>query len=251
MGSMRKPFQGVLNIIRFNWHFYLIAFFIILFINIFSFLNPSIKTLIDIVSFIIFSSILLSLLVSYYIYDVSNLYLLKWINKENNEKIIVNIHAGFDETSCLLKSKFKNSELFVYDFYNPIHHKEVSIKRARKAYPPFKNTINTTTTHINLLNNSADKIFVVLAAHEIRNEQERILFFKELFRIIKPLGEIYIVEHLRDFPNLIAFNFGYFHFFSKKSWVNIFKKVSLELKSETKITPFISSFILQKNDTTY
>ena len=29
MENLRKPFQGILNIVRFNWHFYVLAAFFI------------------------------------------------------------------------------------------------------------------------------------------------------------------------------------------------------------------------------
>ena len=97
-----------------------------------------------------------------------------------------------------------------------------------------------------MLDNSADKIFVIFAAHEIRNEQERLDFFKELKRVIKPTGEIFITEHLRDVPNFLAYNIGFLHFYSKLNWFQVFELTGLSLKSEQKITPFISTFTLTK-----
>ena len=148
METLRKPFQGVLNIIWFNWHFYVKALgsiFLLFFIA--NQLNHSFQTLFYIVSFLVLIATFISLITSFYIYDISDLYNLNWIQKKDSEKIIVNINAGFDETSVLLKAKFESAELIVLDFYNPKKHTEVSIKRARKAYPPFPNTkqIETTT----------------------------------------------------------------------------------------------------------
>jgi ubiquinone/menaquinone biosynthesis C-methylase UbiE len=97
-----------------------------------------------------------------------------------------------------------------------------------------------------MLDNSADKIFIIFAAHEIRNVQERIEFFKELRRVLKPTGEIIITEHLRDIPNFLAYNIGFLHFYSKPTWLHIFKLAELTLKNEQKITPFISTFTLTK-----
>ena len=122
------------------------------------------------------------------------------------ESKIVNIHAGFDETSCILKNKFPYSELVVLDFYNPAKHREVSIKRARKAYPPFAGTQPAIPENLQLANNFADAVFVILAAHEIRNKDERIAFFKELNRVIKHSGQIIVTEHLRDVVNFVAYN---------------------------------------------
>ena len=137
---------------------------------------------------------------------------------------MVNIHAGFDETSILLSTKFPDAELIVFDFYDPEKHTEVSIKRARKAYPSYPNTKKIITSTIPLGDSCADKIFVTLAAHEIRDDNERIIFFKELYRILKTGGQIFVTEHHRDLYNFIAYTIGFFHFHSYSTWTNTFRR---------------------------
>lgn len=249
MGKMRKPFQGVWNIVRFNWHFYVLSFgALLLLLLLSSYTNPTLRLYSFVVALLIFLPTFISLSVSYYVYDLSGLYNLTWISDLNDKErnTIININAGFDETSILLKDKFPNAELLVFDFYDPKKHTEISIKRARKAYALFPNTKSVTATNLPMLDNSADKIFVIFAAHEIRNEQERLEFFKELKRVLKPTGQIFIAEHLRDFPNFLAYNIGFLHFYSKQSWLHVFQLTELTLKSEEKITPFISKFTLTK-----
>ena len=252
METMRKPFQGVLNIIRFNWHFYVIALSVVSLLFLFANQgNHSFQIVLYIAAFFILTAIFTSLLASFYIYDISGIYNLDWIKKNNTEKLIININAGFDETSVLLNAKFNTAELVALDFYNPKKHTEISIKRARKAYPPFPNTKQIETSNLKLDDNSADKIFVVFSAHEIRNDLEKIVFFKELNRVIKPLGEIYITEHLRDFPNFLVYTLGFFHFYPKNSWLNLFKKTNFTMQEELKLNPFVSTFILKKNGNTF
>lgn len=91
---------------------------------------------------------------------------------------------------------------------------------------------------------------MILSAHEIRNEIERIELFKELNRVIKLNGQIYVTEHLRDFPNFLAYNIGFFHFHTKSSWLKTFNDANLKIRQEIKLTPFISTFILYKNGNT-
>lgn len=252
MEPLRKPFQGVLNIIRFNWHFYVLALcLVILLIFITNFIAKPYSILIFVFCASVLGSTILSLLTSFYIYDLSGLYCLNWIERNGTESLIININAGFDETSHLLQLKFKNAELVALDFYNPEKHTEVSIKRARKVYSPFQDTKQITTSDIPFADNSADKIVVILSAHEIRNEIERITFFIELYRIIKPTGKIYITEHLRDVPNFLVYTIGFFHFYSKKAWLKTFQKANLKIRHEIKLTPFISTFILDKNGNTF
>lgn len=250
MGKIRKPFQGVFNIIRFNWHFYVISLaFLLLLVIFYSYLNEPFRLVSAALFFGIILTNFITLVVSFYVYDLSDLYKFKWTNDLRIQKNggIVNINAGFDETSELLKSKFKNSQLIVFDFYDPTKHTEISIKRARKAYPPYPNTQQVTTNCLPLADNSADKVFAILSAHEIRNEEERKIFFTEIKRALKPDGQIIVIEHLRDLANFLAYNIGFFHFHSKYSWLKTFDSSGLKVKKEIKTTPFITTFILEKN----
>lgn len=253
MERIRKPFQGITNIVRFNWHFYVLSItFALLTIILNNFLNQQYRLYTTILCFLIVATTVISLLVSFFIYDLSNLYTFNWLNnlQINSDSNIINIHAGFDETSSLLKSKYPKAKMQVFDFYNPEKHTEVSIKRARNAYPPNKNIFTISTTLLPVQDNYADNIFVILSAHEIRNNEERVKFFKELNRVIKYSGKVIITEHLRDVTNFLAYNIGFFHFFSKQSWLKTFIKADFEVCEAIKITPFITTFILTKNGTT-
>lgn len=250
MEIRRKPFQGVWNIIRFNWHFYAIVLLVFSLVFLFKgFLSVNYQIILQIGAFIMLAITAISLLVSYYIYDVSDLYQLKWIKISGNKKII-NINAGFDETSELIKQINPKIDLTVCDFYDEKKHTEVSIKRGRKAYPPFSNTISVQTNYLPFADETFDLTVAILSAHEIRNEEERILFFKELNRITKSSGEIIITEHLRDFNNFMAYTIGFFHFHSRKTWLKTFRESNLIVNKEIKTTPFITIFILRKDGST-
>jgi ubiquinone/menaquinone biosynthesis C-methylase UbiE len=246
----RKPLQGVGNIIRFNWPFYcwalLLAFAIIWLQNRLQFST----LLVAILLIIILVPVLVSLLVSAYVYDCSNLYDLDWLSDIHPGQTILNIHAGFDETSCLLHAKFPEAILTVADFYDPARHTEASIRRARKAYPAFPNTIAVEPARIPMPDQSFDSAIVIFAAHEIRDPAERITFFKELRRVLQPGGQIIVTEHLRDGPNFLAYTIGFLHFYSRSTWLDTFNEAGLRLVRERKITPFISSFILQPHEST-
>ena len=245
--QLRKPFQGVLNIIRFNWHFYALAVVLITLLLVFTILKP---TVFNFYLYLFIAAVILgtslSLLASYYIYDSSKLYSLKWLDDLQLPKnaFILNINAGFDETSALLHSKYPDAKLRALDFYNPLKHTEVSIERARKAYPAFPGTELIDTVEINLALNNVDCIFLILAAHEIRDKKEQITFFKQLEATLRIEGKIVVVEHNRDFYNFIVYNFGCFHFFSPKRWRTVFKSAGLNLTQTKKITPFINVYYL-------
>jgi ubiquinone/menaquinone biosynthesis C-methylase UbiE len=254
MESLRKPFQGVTNIIRFNWHFYVMSVGLVLLLLLSNiYLNSQFRFYSNVLCILVVIPTVVSLLVSAYVYDFSNLYKLDWLHNLGIEPggTHVNINAGFDETSFLLASKYPDSTLVVYDFYDAAKHTEVSIERARKAYPPYAGTIKISTASLLLSENAVDTIFLIFAAHEIRNDEERVVFLKELRRCLKPSGKIIVTEHLRDWPNFLAYNIGFFHFLSRDSWLKTFANAGLGLVAENKITPFISTFILTKNGTTH
>ena len=207
----RKPFQGVFNILRFNWHFYVLALALLTLLFVLQFFaSYSVSSFLFIFILLIAFASMSSLLVSFYVYDCSNLYCLNWLdflNIHSNSKLVT-VNAGFDETSFLLHQKFPDSTLSVFDFYDASKHTEVSIARARKTQEVYPGTEIINTSLIPLKDNYVDFAFAIFSVHEIRNTEERILFFRQLRRILNTNGKIVVVEHLRDLPNFIAYNFG-------------------------------------------
>lgn len=249
----RTKYQGVTNIIRFNWHFYVLGAVTILFFFLIKPYLPFWLQQIGIWGIVVaVLTIIISLAISFYIYDRSTLYRLNWLdnNLTNDQPRILTVNAGFDETSALIAAKYPKAQITICDFYNPVHHTEISIKRARKAYPPDPGTIAVNTERLPFPDNHFDKTVAVLSAHEIRNEAERIVFFKELKRVTTASGHIYVTEHLRDRYNFFAYTIGFLHFHGKKTWLNTFTGAGLVVQQEIKTTPFITTFILQAHGNT-
>lgn len=192
-------------------------------------------------------TLLISLAVSFYVYDLSDLYKLTWIEKANAKKLL-NIHAGFDETSEMITDNFPETDLTICDFYNPDQHTEISIKRARKAYPPQPKTISVSTGSLPFPEDAFDTSLVILSAHEIRNTNERVQFFNELSRVTN--GPVFVTEHVRDFANFMAYTVGAFHFHSRRTWLQTFRRANLTVTREIKTTPFITTFVLEKHGDT-
>ncbi|WP_298495184.1 methyltransferase domain-containing protein [uncultured Algibacter sp.] len=190
--------------------------------------------------------LLMPLFISAYVYDFSGYYNFNWLKKidlyNSKPKQIININAGFDETSYMLKNHFPESNLKVFDFYNAQQHTEKAIIRARKVSLVYPNTEQIKFNIIPLKDNSVDIIFLLSAVHEIRSLQEKIEFLKECHRLCKPNGTVIMVEHLRDLPNFLAFSIGFTHFFSRKTWKKAYKSAGFLIFNETKFTPFMSVF---------
>lgn len=244
METKRKPLQGIINIMRFNWHLYLLAACLFI-ITILIIVNTDFayKSYVSVAVMLSFAPFLLSIIISYYIYDYSNVYTLPWTNNIEAATIL-NIHAGFDETSTILSSKHKTSHIISVDFYDPEKHTEVSIKRARKIYPPSAGNIIVSSSSLPFQEKSFDYVHIAFAAHEIRDEAERITFFQEVHRITKKTGTIAVTEHLRDSSNFWAYSLGFYHFYSKQTWHCVFKKANLIVASEIKTTAFITTYNL-------
>ena len=243
----RRKFQGVLNILSFNRHFYVFGLSALLLIILIKVYFSISDFLFWTIVFAFIYGLIMPLIVSAYVYDFSDYYSLKWLNQFNfkdkkNQKII-NINAGFDETSFLIKEEFPKSNLAVLDFYNPKSHTEAAIVRARKVSLVYPNTSQISTNYIPHQDNSADLIFMLSAVHEIRSNDEKVLFLKECHRICKPGGKVIMVEHLRDTPNFLAFSVGFTHFFSKKVWKKSFEQAGFSSFKEYKFTPFMSIFL--------
>ncbi|MES2649184.1 MAG: hypothetical protein V4717_20065 [Bacteroidota bacterium] len=52
---------------------------------------------------------------------------MNWLNGIVVKKgdTIINVHAGFDETSSLLAARYPAAFLKVFDFYDPLKHTEI------------------------------------------------------------------------------------------------------------------------------
>lgn len=249
MEIVRRPFQGVLNILSFNRHFYIIGL-AVLAVIVGSHLWYGWS---DILFWLIIASFLygmtMPLIVSAYVYDLSGYYDFQWLRnfnfKDSDSNLILNINAGFDETSFIINSNFPKSDLKVFDFYNAKLHTEPAIKRARKVSQTYPDTTQIASNTIPLKDKSVDIIFLLSAVHEIRSQEEKVRFLKECYRVCKPEGKVIMVEHLRDFPNFVAFSIGFTHFFSRTVWKNAFKKAGFTSFQEKKFTPFMSIFHCQ------
>jgi hypothetical protein len=245
---LRRPFQGVTNIIRFNWHFFLGGgIFLVAALSALFFTGNELRTAILLASACICLSVCISLAVSWYVYDFSPLYEFQWLQMFTTSKTmrVVNLHAGFDETSQIIRQRFPQAQLQVFDFYDAEKHTEVSVKRARRIYAPFPGTTSISTEHLPLSDRSAEMILNIFALHEIRNREERIRFMNMQRNALTVGGACIVMEHLRDTPNFLAYNLGALHFFPRKEWMITFAAAGLRIQKSFTVTPFVTVFILK------
>lgn len=244
--STRTPFQGLWNVVRFNWHFYLIAGGLALAGAVGGWLAPpAARPYLALLLALGLLPVLASLLVTAYVYDFAGLYRLGWLPPLPARPALLTVNAGFDEISAALHATYSPRRLLAVDFYDPARHTEVSIRRARRAYPPYPGTLAVrTTAPLPLPDSALDLVVAFLAAHEIRDPAERATFFGELRRVTAPTGRIVVVEHLRDPANFLAYTVGFLHFHSRRTWLATFRAAGLQVEQEVKITPFLTAFTL-------
>jgi SAM-dependent methyltransferase len=246
MEKLRRPFEGVLNILSFNRHFYFFGLGVLALLFASRFVMEWPNTIFWLIVAAFLYGLIMPLIVSAYVYDFSGFYKFNWlknlVRKDETVNLVVNINAGFDETSFIIKSKFPRSDLKVFDFYNPGRHTEPAIIRARKVSLIYPGSQSIQSDSIPLKGNSADIVFLLSAAHEIRSYEEKVRFLQECHRVCKPSGKVIMVEHLRDLPNFLAFSVGFTHFFSRYTWKSAFERAGFSSFRETKFTPFMSIF---------
>lgn len=257
---VRRRFEGTKNILKFNWPFYVLGFLVIVGGGC---LIPIILSIPNMPLQMMQAAVLawglalqwwcLSICAAFAVYDFSELYTFRWFfnTVDGPPDHLLNLHAGFDETSRGLRILFPDARIQVFDFYSAERSTEPSIARARLEYqkqPPGTavQAIPVGLTGWDLPDESQDVVHLFMSAHELRKPEDREALFAEVHRVLKPKGEVILVEHLRDWLNFIAFGPGYFHFYPRREWLRLAKKCGFKVRLEKKIAGLVQVFYLCK-----
>jgi hypothetical protein len=82
---------------------------------------------------------------------------------------------------------------------NPEEMTEPSIARARQLHPSAQPAAIAKLNALPLPDGARDTLFLLFAAHEIRQPARRAQFFVEAARVLAGSVQLLLVEHLRDF----------------------------------------------------
>jgi SAM-dependent methyltransferase len=246
----RPGYHGVLQIFMLNWPFYFAGALTLLVLALAIAFIPLNGYLVVVIAIALMADaywIIASLLVSYYVYDRSRLYRFDWLKElfTYPPRRWVNIHAGLDETTVALRALFPETITNTFDIYDPLAMTETSIDRARRLKTGDWCSEQAQYAHLPLNYAECDAIFLLLAAHEIREPRERNRFFRELQRVTAPGGRVVIAEHLRDLWNFAAFGPNVWHFLTRAEWLRLAREASFEVHDEFKVTPFVRVFVLR------
>ena len=245
----RGNWQGMITVFRFNWPLYLIAGLVFAAASFALFLPLPVLAKLGCGAAIAGSGYFLfvSLGVSHLVYDRSDLYRWRWLEralKDTARERIVVCHSGFDEVSEALRHRICPVESVVLDHFDAERMTEPSINKARRLFPPTPETIASPYDQWPEADGSTDLIFGLLAIHEFRGEKERASWFAEARRCLKPHGRIIIAEHLRDPANFLAFGPGFLHFHSSASWERCWTTAGLRKADDFSMTPWVRIFVL-------
>jgi SAM-dependent methyltransferase len=246
----RSRYQGILQVLEFNWPWYAAGFVIL--VTSYTLLQrmnlgPVINGIVSCGVSCALCWTIASVLVSHWIYDLSKLTKWNWVTGciPALSGRAVSIHCGFDESIGDLRRIYPATPISVWDIYEPGLTTEGSIARARR------NHTAPVATHVHYArlpesDDTLDAVFLIFAAHEIRSAKARDAFFHELFRLLKPGGTVLLVEHLRDWRNFLAYGPGFFHFLPAKEWLRLANEAGLLLTVQFRITPFVLVLKLSK-----
>ncbi len=247
--NARGKWDGMFNIARFNWPFYLAASAVLI---------ASLAGLFLVTAFplkvacgLAFAGAVWflfgSLGVSHFIYDRSNLYRWSWLERALlgvKMRRAILCHCGFDEASSELRKVFGSVQWQVLDHFDAERMTEPSIRRARSMFPPTASTLTSRYDAWPVPGDSSDVVFVLLAIHELRTEAERSAWFAEARRCLRKGGRVVLVEHVRDAANFLAFGPGFLHFHSPARWRRGWDSAGFRSIDEFRVTPFVRIFVL-------
>ncbi|MBX7058936.1 MAG: hypothetical protein K1X75_12790 [Leptospirales bacterium] len=241
---MRSRFEGVANVLRFNWPFYAAALLTLIAALLAWPWATELwqQALLLLASFSALYFAIASLLVTHWIYDRSDLYQLSWLDQlQRQPQHVALVHAGFDDLSPLLRQRYPDLALNEFDFYDAQKNPEPSIQRARKRQQRLSPSFAAAAAD----GRQFDSILLFLSAHEMRRPEDRASFLTASAGLLAPGGRMVVVEHLRNLANLLAYGPGFLHFHSDSAWRSSFRAARLQIENDFALTPFVRVYVLQ------
>jgi hypothetical protein len=225
------------RVFLFNWHMYALAAVALLVAAALHW---------PVVCAVIVWYVLASLIAAHWIYERSGLHQLRWLteNIQTPPSKIVVACAGYDELQGRVSAAFPDAQIEFVDFYKSLEKRERSIERAQKLGAVATEVISDQIT--GWPTSEAELVIFAFAAHELRIQQSQTTLLQEAARVIAQSGTVAVVEQLRDLPNFLAFGPGFLHFYSRSRWLHTFNSAGLMVRSELKLSPFATVFLLCK-----
>jgi hypothetical protein len=225
----------MLRVIMFNWPIYACAFAIAALAFIWQ----------PVFGIVVLIFIFMSLGASFWVYDLSSLRNTDWLRDlVSAPASILNVTAGYDESTAKLSDTFPNAEISIVDFLSALGTRTGSIERASKYFPGTKPVVAKTLSSWPMPELGYELVLLWFAAHEVRAADMRDELFRECKRVVSANGSIVLVEHLRDAANFAAYGPGAMHFMAESEWQRCIAESGLQIKKQFRITPFVKVFVV-------
>ncbi|MBX2803173.1 MAG: hypothetical protein KTR31_36170 [Myxococcales bacterium] len=177
----------------------------------------------------------------------------------------VQLSVFLEQTTLPMGAVFPKAEGIQLDLFHPEVMTEPAVNRARLRHGegsprPSEPESRATPSRYNSLGPSpsaaglpdaldveqdwADLVVVMLVAHELRDPTRRRDLFGELARITSAQGRIVLVEHTRNLAALLAYGPGWWHFLPEREWRERSREAGLDVLETKHITPFVQVFVL-------
>gem|GEM_PF-553870 len=247
----RSNASGVAQIVRFNWHQYAIGVSLLI-VGVFFLKRTHLGVVYAALLAVAIALTALwtfgSLAASYWVYDLAKIMRLSFLRELFSESPgrWVNIHSGYDQTTDRLTEIFGQPPQCVLDLFDDKRKLEPSIVRARALQVDRADTRPARPERLPIETDSLDAVFLIFAAHELREREKRVALFRELTRVCSSGSRVVVVEHLRDIANFLAFGPGFLHFFSRRNWVEVAHAAGWRVNRAHRVTRFVAVFDLVK-----
>lgn len=248
----RGPFDGLLQIARYNWPQYACGAGVTLLGATWLWLDRSglvwLRAGVWVAALLAAWWSAASLAASHWIYDRSDLYRWTWIPAllPATPRRWLNLHAGLDGSSAMLRRFFPDSAGTTADFFDGAEMSEPSIERARREQAEASAVPWVDYRQLPFSDQSFEVVFLLFAAHELRRTESRESLMREIHRVLAPSGTVLLVEHARDAANFVAFGPGFFHFQPGSEWRRLAGTAGLDVIGEQRRAPFVTATLLRK-----
>jgi SAM-dependent methyltransferase len=247
----RGRFAGVVKIVRFNVQFYVLSVAALAGMAVLLALRklpPWLDGWVACGGVLVTFWTVSSLFVSWYVYDHAGVTRWHWLRSRFPAPLHrwANVHAGLDESTAALRQLFPGTDGSAIDIYDAGEMTEPSIARARRMHPSGEPFRQGRYDALPISDNECDAVFLLFAAHEVRDREHRTHLFRESARVLREGGHVVLVEHLRDWKNFVAFGPGFFHFHTRQSWLRSIRDAGLLVEEQGPVTPFVECIILRR-----
>lgn len=86
-----------------------------------------------------------------------------------------------------------------------------------------------------------DAVFLIFAAHELRQTEDRERLFDECARVLRPGGRLVLLEHLRDSRNTAVLGPVAWHFLPRAEWFRLAAHAGLRPAAEHRIAGLVTA----------